>query len=201
METTGLNVETNYWIRVRESTRKTYFHPEDPAGHPCPFSLEEIEDWCRRAMIRPNHGTMTEETTWRDKDLHLEPQHKSTWTGKTWFRLRENENQKGVKRCETLPPPLRRVRQKATMDPEGNQIPQEVQPPMAEPTRNTPETMLEPIEESEMIDINEDEKTAIEPPPGLLPHQVRLPRVMPLSGSPQTTLHQLHPHQSTPEAR
>ena len=54
----------NYWIRVHEKPRTTYFHPEDPDGQPRPFLLEYLDDGCRHEMIIQGHDTQIEETTW-----------------------------------------------------------------------------------------------------------------------------------------
>ena len=114
----------DYWVRVHENPRSTYFHPEDPAGQPLPFAIEDLEDWCRHEMILPNQSVQTEETTWKDKtdtattvstDLDREDVASAPRTTTT----------QRVKRPDMLPPPLRRVRQKATMHPEGNELKEE----------------------------------------------------------------------------
>ena len=130
----------NYWIRVHESPRSTYFHPADPSGQPLPFNVEDLDDWRRHEMILPDRSVQTEETTWQDSsDLARSPPVES-WTGKTWFRLQEVPQAQGVKRPDMLPPPLRRVRQKAAMDSDGNEIKEEKTNKPTGPTQPRPAT-------------------------------------------------------------
>ena len=48
----------DYWIRVHEKPRTTYFHPEDPDGQPRPFLLAASQNVDRKNMV-PNSGTKT----------------------------------------------------------------------------------------------------------------------------------------------
>ena len=95
-------------IRVHE--RSNIFYPTETEDDiPVPF--EDLEDWMRIEMIDKKGKFRHVETVWKGPRDEENPMGNESWTGKTWFRLKELDFSL-VPRREEVSPPDRRVRQK-----------------------------------------------------------------------------------------
>ena len=99
-----------YVIRVHERPRNHVFYPTD-AEDDAPVPLEDLENWMRIEMIDKKGKIQQIETTWKGPKDEENPLRNESWTGKTWFRLKELDFST-LPRREEVPPPDRRVRQK-----------------------------------------------------------------------------------------
>ena len=97
-------------IRVHERPRNSIFYPTDTEDD-APVPLEDLENWMRIEMIDKKGKVQQIETTWKGPKDEENPLQNESWTGKTWFRLKELDFST-LPRREEVPPPERRVRQK-----------------------------------------------------------------------------------------